>query len=188
MSSALRRVILVLCVAVGASACGETASAPPTPSPGMYQPSEALQPSAVPVSERLMTPTQLKRVLPRLKRNSRYSWGSHSDLVPGHLGSRLLEGKTDFDEASGRHVLTFIVNDLMAQPQRLAHHRTLPPVLNKRPGEIVKGHHIMILVGDRFEVIVRAEDASHASYEKLKYWHDQMRPSELITLANSKTP
>ena len=179
----LKMILMLLALLVGTLACG---GEPPSEGVG-YQPPTPPPSPAVEVEKKTASGPSLKRVLPRLKRSSRYSWSRHSVIVPGHLASSLVENVDDGSDES-RHVLTFIVNDLLAQPQRLAYFRSLPPELNKRPGRIEKGHRLTILVADRFEVMIRTEHPSHSSYEKLKYWHDQMRLSELVVLSRATAP
>ncbi len=142
--------------------------------------------TTTPQGPTLASPDGLKTALPKLTRGSRYDWGHHSALVPGHLASQLMEADEAKDKPP-RHVVTFIIDDLLARPQRLTQMQAMPPVINKRPGEIIQAEYIRVLVDDRFEVVVRAEDPSHANYEKLKYWHDQMRLSELKNALDAPT-
>jgi hypothetical protein len=130
----------------------------------------------------------LKRGLPKLKRNSRYSWAPPSALIAGHLGARLMQGTDKTAGVDGLHVLTFIIDDLIDHPARRELLSNRPKVLGKFPGEVVQDAWINILVAERFEITVRGEHPDYLKTSKLKNWVDQMLTSELTKLAEPKKP
>ncbi len=132
-----------------------------------------------PARPEIATSQALKRVLPKLKKRSkRYTWTHHTTLVPGHISSRLFETE-DLNEDKRHHVLTFMITDLVNEPQRVQLLKAFPTVLKRYHGEFAADSLIRILVKDRYEVIIRPTHPNWRSSEKLSAWFKKMRLSEL---------
>lgn len=180
------RVILIVILMWAVAGLGCVDEPAPPRGPGWLAQGAPLPPEDDPPPDKKSEPERptlcdhatLKRALPRLKRNSRLDWAHHSTLVPGHLASRLVEGN-ESGKGAGRHVMTFIVNDLIEDPQRLALLKEQPKVFKRYPGTIARDNWARVLIKGRYEVLLRAEARDWRQQDRIKEWFGKMRISDL---------
>lgn len=179
---------LLVVLTVGLVACGEDAPAPRAATPGWMAKGAPLPPEDDPEPTRkqreepvatLTSAQDLKAALPRLKRSGDLSWGEMSTMIPGHLGARLMD-PGDGKDGAPRHVMTILIDDLLERPYRRDALKAQPELFSgKYPGDIARDLWIRVLVKERYEILIRAEDPAWRKHEKLKSWFDRMRLGEL---------
>ncbi len=163
--------VLAVCLYLSLTACDEVPNRTSVPYP---IPQDT---PATTVRTTYLSAAKLQMALPRVRRESKFRWLTHSTRVPGHLGAQLLHKETK------RVVLLFTVDDLIDRPDRLARLKALKTTVGKRPGEVRKDAWVRALVGERFEVVLRAQSPDFYNHTRLEHWWNEMRLRDLEKLA-----
>lgn len=158
-------VTLIASLALGG--CEEEAAPPPPVS----APASQARPA-----QPLTKPSDLAVVLPRLKRDGTFRWRGKSTRVPGHFAAYLHSTEPE------RKVFIITVDDLRDRPDRLQFYRSMTTTVGRYKGRSVRPDYIQALVGDRYEVTLRATHEEFRSHAKQAHWWDKLGLKKLAEL------
>lgn len=134
---------------------------------------------AGPVLPPTLEAEEIAVVLPKLKRRSTLKWERQNTLVRGHFSTHLVTRE-------GEHsMLILTIDDLADRPRRVEWLRSSPNKLRGMPAEIARDAWLRVLVHNRFEVVLRANDPSFADSGKLQHWLDQLKLDDLARLTEA---
>ncbi len=171
--------ILMLLLSVSLTACEDLealwGTPPPLDTPDVETPVEAPVKAPEKPPAPLADMETLSSLLPKLGREGDMMWKRKHRSVPGHFAAHMVVRENN------RRAMLITVDDLLHDDARVAQLKTQLTAMN--PGilaEEVPGVQLRLLIVDRYEVVMKAQDVLRGQPEVMMEWFEKLRLKTLL--------